>query len=66
MTSSEVWDQETAERYDDAAADRSTPEVLGPTVDFLARLAGNGRYRQDNREQQHDRSGDSGRGPPAG
>jgi SAM-dependent methyltransferase len=42
MTSSDVWDEETAERYDEDAADRSTPEVLGPTVDFLARLAGDG------------------------
>ena len=42
MTSSEVWDEETAARYDDAAADRYAPEVLDPTVDFLARLAGDG------------------------
>jgi SAM-dependent methyltransferase len=42
MTSSEVWDRATAERYDDAAADKYAPEVLGPTVDFLARLAGDG------------------------
>lgn len=42
MTSSEVWDDETAERYDEDAADKFAPEVLGPTVDFLARLAGSG------------------------
>lgn len=42
MTSSEVWDEETAERYDADNADRFTPEVLDPLVDFLARLAGSG------------------------
>ncbi len=29
-----------AERYDEGAAAMSTPEVVGPVVDFLARLAG--------------------------
>jgi SAM-dependent methyltransferase len=42
MTSSEVWDEETAERYDATSAEKFAPEVLGPTVDFLARLAGSG------------------------
>ena len=42
MTSSDLWDEETAESYDELTADRSAPEVLGPTVDFLARLAGAG------------------------
>jgi SAM-dependent methyltransferase len=42
MTSSEVWDEETAERYDADSADRFAPEVLDPAVDFLARLAGSG------------------------
>jgi SAM-dependent methyltransferase len=42
VTSSEAWDQETAERYDEESAGRSTPEVLDPTVDLLARLAGPG------------------------
>jgi SAM-dependent methyltransferase len=42
MTSSEVWDEETAEHYDADNADRFAPEVLGPMVDFLARLAGSG------------------------
>jgi SAM-dependent methyltransferase len=42
MTSSEVWDEETAERYDATSGDKFAPEVLGPTVDFLARLAGSG------------------------
>jgi SAM-dependent methyltransferase len=42
MTSSEVWGEEIAQRYDTDSADRFAPEVLGPTVDFLARLAGPG------------------------
>ena len=42
MTSSEVWDEETAECYDASSAEKFAPEVLGPTVDFLARLAGSG------------------------
>ena len=42
MTSSDLWDEATAQRYDDDAADMFGPEVLGPTVDFLARLAGAG------------------------
>jgi SAM-dependent methyltransferase len=42
MTSSEVWDEETAASYDSNSAEKFAPEVLGPTVDFLARLAGSG------------------------
>lgn len=42
MTSSEVWDERTAENYDTDSADRFAPEVLDPMVDFLARLAGSG------------------------
>jgi SAM-dependent methyltransferase len=42
MTSSEVWGQQTAEHYDADITERFAPEVLGPTVDFLARLAGSG------------------------
>ena len=42
MTSSEVWDDETARRYDETSAEKFAPEVLGPTVDFLADLAGSG------------------------
>ncbi|WP_404390492.1 class I SAM-dependent DNA methyltransferase [Humibacillus xanthopallidus] len=42
MTSSDLWDEATAQRYDDDAADMFGPQVLGPTVDFLARLAGAG------------------------
>lgn len=42
MTSSQVWDEETAATYDDDSADRFAPEVLGPTVDLLTELAGDG------------------------
>ena len=42
MTSSDVWGEQTAARYDADSADRFAPAVLGPTVDFLARLAGPG------------------------
>ena len=43
MTSSEVWDAETAAAYDETSAEMFAPEVLGPAVDFLAGLAGRGR-----------------------
>lgn len=42
MTSSDLWDEGTAERYDEASAEKFASEVLSPTVDFLARLAGLG------------------------
>jgi SAM-dependent methyltransferase len=42
MTSSDLWDEDTAERYDDVSAEMSAPGVLDPAVDFLARLAGSG------------------------
>ncbi|MEV8371905.1 class I SAM-dependent methyltransferase [Kribbella sp. NPDC056861] len=42
MTSSEVWDEDTATRYDASSAEMFAPEVLEPTVDFLAGLAGSG------------------------
>ena len=42
MTSSDLWDAETAESYDDSMAYMSAPEVLDPTVAFLADLAGDG------------------------
>ncbi len=42
MTSSDLWDESTAERYDDSSADMFAPAVLGPAVDLLARLAGDG------------------------
>jgi SAM-dependent methyltransferase len=43
MTSSEVWDAATAETYDDDSAGMFAPDVLDPTVDLLASLAGDGR-----------------------
>jgi SAM-dependent methyltransferase len=42
MTSSDLWDIETAERYDETSAFMFRPEVLDPAVDFLADLAGGG------------------------
>lgn len=42
MTSSDLWDEATARRYDEDSADMFAPEVLDPAVDFLARLAGAG------------------------
>jgi SAM-dependent methyltransferase len=43
MTSSEVWGEETARRYDEDSAEMFDPAVLDPAVDFLADLAGDGR-----------------------
>ncbi len=37
-----MWDDATAARYDDDAAEEFSDDVLLPTVDFLARLAGPG------------------------
>jgi SAM-dependent methyltransferase len=42
VTSSEVWDEDTASTYDETSSEKFAPEVLGPTVDFLTRLAGPG------------------------
>jgi SAM-dependent methyltransferase len=42
VTSSEVWDEETAATYDETSSEKFAAEILGPTVDFLARLAGPG------------------------
>ncbi|MFX0594452.1 class I SAM-dependent DNA methyltransferase [Melissospora conviva] len=42
MTSSDLWDEETAQRYDESSAEMFAPEVLDPAVDFLARLADGG------------------------
>lgn len=42
MTTSEVWGEETAATYDEDAASYFAPEVLGPTVDLLERLADGG------------------------
>ncbi|MFB8104439.1 class I SAM-dependent DNA methyltransferase [Streptomyces sp. NPDC056007] len=43
MTSGELWTRETADRYDTEEAENSSPAVLGPALDFLAELAGDGR-----------------------
>lgn len=42
MTSSDLWDEDTAERYDEMSAAMFAPAVLDPAVDLLARLAGSG------------------------
>jgi SAM-dependent methyltransferase len=42
VTSSDLWDAETAERYDESSAFMFEPEVLEPAVDALAELAGDG------------------------
>ncbi len=42
MTSSDLWDQQDARRYDASSANMFAPAVLDPAVDFLARLAGGG------------------------
>ena len=42
VTSSDLWDEQTAEHYDELAAEKFAPGVLDPAVDFLARLAGPG------------------------
>lgn len=40
MVSSDLWDAESAERYDETSAFMFEPEVLDPAVRFLAALAG--------------------------
>lgn len=42
-TQDEIWDGSAARRYDTPGAGMFAPEVLGPTVDRLAELAGDGR-----------------------
>ncbi len=42
MTTSEVWGETQAERYDANQTGMFAPAVLDPTVDFLAGLAGSG------------------------
>ena len=42
MTSSDLWDAETAEQNDESSAFMFAPEVLHPTVQFLEELAGRG------------------------
>ncbi|WP_181763585.1 class I SAM-dependent DNA methyltransferase [Streptomyces albidus (ex Kaewkla and Franco 2022)] len=43
MTSSELWTRPTADRYDAEETEMSSAAVLGPTLTFLAELAGDGR-----------------------
>jgi SAM-dependent methyltransferase len=43
MRQEDIWDHEAAQRYDTPGTGMSAPEVLGPTVDRLAGLAGDGR-----------------------
>jgi SAM-dependent methyltransferase len=42
VTSSELWTRANADRYDAEETGMSSAAVLGPTVDFLAELAGDG------------------------
>lgn len=42
MTSSDLWDAETAQQYDESSAFMFAPDVLDPAVRFLADLAGDG------------------------
>ena len=43
MQQDEIWDVDAAQRYDTPGTGMFAPEVLGPTVDRLAELAGDGR-----------------------
>ncbi|MGW2962644.1 class I SAM-dependent DNA methyltransferase [Streptomyces sp. NPDC001220] len=43
MTSSELWSRAEADRYDAEETEMTSAAVLGPTVEFLAELAGEGR-----------------------
>ncbi len=43
MRQDEIWDVDAAQRYDTPDTGMFAPEVLGPTVDRLAGLAGDGR-----------------------
>lgn len=43
LTQDELWDADVAARYDTPGEGMFAPEVLGPTVDRLAALAGDGR-----------------------
>jgi SAM-dependent methyltransferase len=42
MTSSDLWDQATAEVYDQDAAEKFAPDVLDPAVELLTELADGG------------------------
>jgi SAM-dependent methyltransferase len=43
MTPEDVWDVDAAQRYDTPGVGMFAPEVIGPTVDRLVELAGDGR-----------------------
>src|ERR1700733_7107402 len=43
FTNDDVWDAEAAATYDTSGVGMFAPEVLGPTVERLAELAGGGR-----------------------
>ncbi len=43
MRQDDIWDAEAAQSYDTPGEGMFAPEVLGPAVDRLAQLAGNGR-----------------------
>jgi SAM-dependent methyltransferase len=43
MRQDEIWDEDAAQRYDTPGTGMFAPDVLGPTVDRLAALAGDGR-----------------------
>jgi SAM-dependent methyltransferase len=43
MRQEEIWDAETAQRYDTPGSGMFAPEVLEPVVNYLAKLTGNGR-----------------------
>ena len=43
MQQDEIWDVDAARRYDTPGSGMFAPKVLGPAVDRLAELAGNGR-----------------------
>jgi len=43
MQQDEIWDDDAAQRYDTPGTGMFAPEVLTPTVDLLAGLAGDGR-----------------------
>ena len=43
MRQDEIWDAEAARRYDTPGTGMFAPDVLGPTVDRLTELAGDGR-----------------------
>ena len=42
MRQEDIWDAEAAKRYDTPGTGMFAPEVLGPTVEFLAGLAAGG------------------------